>query len=411
MMGARKAGLLHRLVNDQTLPGILAKMPPADWCQWAKERPTWMREAVEEAFWNFVDQKWRDALNVAAAEPPAWGTGVGGKTVPPDGGKKAGAVEATKLAKAAVHMTGVDGKWQWQGDSGRACVFKEVMGCPATHPPWHCKVFGKLPAKEREKLIKDNQLCPFCLLHDMDKPCGAKQKPVACTTSNCKGRHIQELHEFLKDMFREENQVHVVHGDEGWEESEEAWELVEEEMMIVGTVQQEDGCTWQDPIKPWIEEDEEMAVGSCQVGTCQGKGGVAVETREEAAGQPPTSQCKGVETAEAEWQAPGPDDLLLEGEEGEYFLELLMRKESPKKPKEDRPVEAKEDRKSKAASTRGKDEKKDRKKALKESKAGASGQGAGKSAAGSTGNQGKPAASDLLSNPEAKGRGLVTGGQ
>jgi hypothetical protein len=32
-----------------------------------------MREAIEEAFWNFVDQKWRDALNVAAAEPPTWG--------------------------------------------------------------------------------------------------------------------------------------------------------------------------------------------------------------------------------------------------------------------------------------------------------------------------------------------------
>jgi hypothetical protein len=30
-----------------------------------------MREAIEEAFWNFVDQKWQDALNVAAAEPPA----------------------------------------------------------------------------------------------------------------------------------------------------------------------------------------------------------------------------------------------------------------------------------------------------------------------------------------------------
>jgi hypothetical protein len=31
-----------------------------------------MREAVEEAFWNFVDQKWQDALNIAAAEevPP-----------------------------------------------------------------------------------------------------------------------------------------------------------------------------------------------------------------------------------------------------------------------------------------------------------------------------------------------------
>jgi hypothetical protein len=34
-----------------------------------------------------------------------------------------------------------------------------------------------------------------------------------------------------------------VHGDDGWEESEEACELVEEEMMIVGTIQQEDDCS------------------------------------------------------------------------------------------------------------------------------------------------------------------------
>jgi hypothetical protein len=43
MMGARKAGLLSRLINDQRLPGILAKMPPSDWRQWAREQPTWMR--------------------------------------------------------------------------------------------------------------------------------------------------------------------------------------------------------------------------------------------------------------------------------------------------------------------------------------------------------------------------------
>ncbi len=127
-------------------------------------------------------------------------------------------------------------------------------------------------------------------------------------------------------MFREENQVHVVHGDGGWEESEEAWELVEEEMMIVGTVQQEDGCSWQDASKPWMEQDEEMTVGNCQVGTCQGTGEGVMKTGEEAVGQPPANQCKGAGTAEAEWQAPGPDDLLLEGE---YFLELLMRKALP----------------------------------------------------------------------------------
>jgi hypothetical protein len=84
MMGARKAGLLHQLVNDQTLPSILAKMPPIDWRQWARERPTWMREAIEEAFWSLVDQKWRDALNVEAAEPPSLGTG-SGKVCPPRG--------------------------------------------------------------------------------------------------------------------------------------------------------------------------------------------------------------------------------------------------------------------------------------------------------------------------------------
>jgi hypothetical protein len=116
-MGARKAGVLGRLINDQTLPGILAKMPPTDWRQWAKERPVWMREAIEKAFWNFVDQKWRDALNVAAAEPPTWGAGGGGRTAPQDGAKKE-AVRLPKAGAAAVHVTGVDRKRHRQGDSG-----------------------------------------------------------------------------------------------------------------------------------------------------------------------------------------------------------------------------------------------------------------------------------------------------
>jgi hypothetical protein len=38
MLGARKAGLLHRLINDQTLPSILARMPMGDWKQWASRR-------------------------------------------------------------------------------------------------------------------------------------------------------------------------------------------------------------------------------------------------------------------------------------------------------------------------------------------------------------------------------------
>jgi hypothetical protein len=316
------------------------------------------------------------------------------------------------LAKAAMHVTGIDGKRPRQGDSGWTCVVKEVMGCPGTHPPWHCKVFGKLPAREREKLIKDNRPWPFGLLYDKDKPCGAKEKPVACTASNCKGRHIQKLHDFLKDVFQEENQVHVVHGDDGWEESEEAWELGEEEMMIVGTVQQEDDCSWQDASKSWLEQDEEVTVGAYQVGTCQSADGVPTVTGEEAAKHPSTSQHEGAEIVENGWQAPGPDDLLIEGEEGEYFLELLMRKASPERPKADQLVGGKEDSRDKLAPVKGKEKKKNKKKVLKGNKVAVrNGVQKEESTASLTNKQEKQAAPDLLSNPEAKGRGVINDGR
>jgi hypothetical protein len=105
MMGARKAGLLHRLINNQTLPGILAKMPAGDWKQWAKERPVWMGGMVEDAFWTFVDQKWRDTLNIAVAEQTGGGQGSSssresGAARREDPGKS----EARKLALAGIHV-------------------------------------------------------------------------------------------------------------------------------------------------------------------------------------------------------------------------------------------------------------------------------------------------------------------
>ncbi len=274
-------------------------------------------------------------------------------------------------------------------------------------------MFGKLPAEERERLIKDNRLYPFCLLHDKDRPRVAKQRPVsvARTASGCKGRHIQKLHDFLKDVFREENQVHVVHRDDEWEESEEAWELGEEEMMIVGTVQQEEDSSWQDAYKSWMEQEEEVAVGVYQVRTCQGAAGTAAGIEKEAARQPAVSQCKKAEFAE-ECGAPKADDLLLDGKEQEYFLELLMRKASPERFKAGRLVEGMESSRSEAASAKSQEKrrnKKKEKKALKKGKAakGASERGGEEKVAGLTSNTEKQSALDLLTNPEAKGRGLV----
>jgi hypothetical protein len=168
-------------------------------------------------------------------------------------------------------------------------------------------MFGKLPAQERERIIRDNRLCPFCLLHDRDAPCGAREKPVACREPGCKGRHIQRLHEFLKNVFQEESQVNVVQQGEQWEESEEAWELEEEEVVIVGTVQQEDGESWQEACKAWMEPEDYKEAGVCQVGICR--------------------QEESQEDTEDEWEGPGPDDLLIDEEAGGIILDLLLRSE------------------------------------------------------------------------------------
>ncbi len=333
MMGARKAGLLHRLVNDQTLPSILAKMPPNDWRQWAKERPTWMREAIEEAFWSFVDQKWRDALNVAAAEPAGWGTGSGKGAAHEGDGR--GAAEAKKLAQAAVHVTGADGKCHQQGDSGRRCIFVDVMGCSGLHPPWHCKLFRKKRAKEREKIIEDNRLCPFCLLHDRARTCGEKERLAnpACHIHGCKGRHIRKLHELLKDIHKEENQVHLVQGGDEWEEPEDAWEIDgEEEAMIVGSIQRKDDCSWQEACKSWLEQDGEEESGAYCFGTCQGVSNQLPEagkSRSSGASCSLKEEEKDKEIIEDSWWSPDPGDLQIEEGEKDYFLELLIGGSAP----------------------------------------------------------------------------------
>jgi hypothetical protein len=311
-----------------------------------------------------------------------------------------------KAGAATVHVTGVDGKRHRQGDSGRTCVFKDIMGCPGMHPPWLCKVFGGLPAGEREKIIRDNQLCPFCLLHDKDKPCGAKQKPMACTAPGCKRKHIQKLHDFLKDLFREESQVHMVYGDDGWEESEEAWDLSGEEEIIVGTVQQEDDCSWQDACKSWAEQDEGAEVGVYKVGTGQGVTGAEAGADK----QPSACQCKEAEAVGVGEMASEADDLVLEGEEQEYFLELLMRRVSPERPRKGQTASNKSSSKEKVAVSKGKEKRRSKKKerkTLKKSEAGggAKGRGRKEKAESPACNRKEQAALDLLNNPEAKGGG------
>ncbi len=274
-------------------------------------------------------------------------------------------------------------------------MFKGVMGCTVAHPPWLCKTFGKLPAKEREKLIVDNKLCPFCLLHDKDKLCGAKQRTVsvACMASGCKGRHAQKLHDFLKDVFREEGRVHVLQEDDEWEESEEAWELGEAEAMIVGTVQQEAEYSWQDTCDAWAAQNEEMEANVHQV---EASGMEERPARRD--------QCKKVDGADQGSELPEMEGLLVEGEEREYILELLMRTVPPGQPT-DTPSP-----KAGVNALKGKKKRnlgKKLRKKLKLSKGAAVREPKRERKADPVGSGERQVASNIPHNPEAKGRGLA----
>jgi hypothetical protein len=333
MMGARKAGLLHRLINNQTLPSILAKMPPNDWRQWARERPTWMREAIKEAFWAFVDQKWRDALNVAAVEPAGWGAGSGGAGsgggVAHEPDKRGPAEAARKLAHAAMHVAAAEGRPPQAGEGGRRCIFADVLRCTGRHPPWRCGRFGNIQAEERAKIIGYNQLYAFCLLHDRAIMCRAKenQDRPACSIPECEGRHAMQLQELLKDIYGEKSRVHLVQGDDRWEKSEGAWVVdeveEEDEMVLLNTVQQ-DGSSWQESDDSWLELNGGETAGVYCVGACHKEGGHMPGTK---AGQPYETLYLSEEegAAEAGWWSPDPMELQPDEGETEYLIDLLMR--------------------------------------------------------------------------------------
>ncbi len=128
---------------------------------------------------------------------------------------------------------------------------------------------------------------------------------------------------------------------------------------------------------------------------------------QEVAKQAAVGQCKKASAIEGGEKTPEPDGLLLEGEEQEYFLELLMRRASPERPKASLPA------KSKAAPAKGKKGRKKEKKALGKSLAGriADGRVKEERTTSPAGGLEKQPAPDLANNPEAKGRGLAEDNQ
>ncbi len=111
--------------------------------------------------------------------------------------------------------------------------------------------------------------------------------------------------------------------------------------MIVGTIQREDDCSWQDASKSWLEQDEEEKDGTYHVGTCQGASSLppkATGKQCSAVVRLPKEEDEDTETVEDSWWTPEPRDVQIEGEEKEYFLELLMRESALKEEVTEKPT-------------------------------------------------------------------------
>jgi hypothetical protein len=251
--GARGIGRVDLLINDQTIPRIMGKMPYADWKEWATKRPDWMRQDVATAFKRFVERKWQDALNVAAAEPASWGMGRE-KSVPSGGAPD----RLTPTGRGTLKITGAVNVVEqespsrsyspsWNVSFGRKCRARNLIECRGDHVLLQCSKLLSMGLDERKEVLEKSGLCLFCLKHAAELECygrGGLSKP-RCTQAGCNGEHTPSVHRLVGE---ESAGMNFVAEAESESEEDENEDEDEDEEWWVGTV----GATE-------IREDEEEA--------------------------------------------------------------------------------------------------------------------------------------------------------
>jgi hypothetical protein len=227
--GAKGIGRLSLLINDQMIPKIMSKMPYADWKEWATKRPDWMQQDLTSAFERFVERKWQDALNVAAAEPPSWsverekfssGGGTQDRVAPASKGvlKVTGAVNVVEQ-KASLRSQSPT----WDVSFGRKCRARDLIGCEGDHVLLQCSKLLGMKLSKRKEVLEKSGLCLFCLKHAAELECygqGGLSKP-RCTQAGCDGEHTPGVHELLGEEHVGVNLV--AEGECESDEDKERW--------------------------------------------------------------------------------------------------------------------------------------------------------------------------------------------
>jgi hypothetical protein len=309
--GAKRIGRIELLINDQTIPRIMGKMPHVDWKEWATRRPDWMRQDAATAFVAFIERKWLDALNVAAAEPASWRG---------DGEKAAAGVRAPDKAassgKGMLRVTGAVNVVEqrdpprspsplWELSFGRKCRARNLIGCNGDHVMLQCENLMSLVLAEWKEVLEKSGLCMFCLEHAAELECygrGGLSKP-RCMQPGCDGEHTPGVH---KLMGEESAGVNIIAEDRDEEEDEDEDEgECEDEGWWVGTVGVMEVPDWAGETPhgmPSSEQEREHYRGEAEIG-CQ------PEDRPEY----PLSDCPSGETAEDDWWGLEPTHFSLRG--------------------------------------------------------------------------------------------------
>jgi hypothetical protein len=218
--GARRIGRVELLLNDQTIPRIMSKMPPFDWREWATKSSDWAGQDANLAFEEFIERKWLDAINIAATEPTPWkgeGEKAAGKTHAPDrahGGERGamkltGAVNTVEQGEALRSPSP-----QWSFSFRKKCRARNLIGCDGNHVILRCEKLHGMKLAERREVVEKSGLCTFCLRHGAELECYAKgglSKPK-CARIGCDGEHVTGLHALLGEA---DAAVNLVAGGDG----------------------------------------------------------------------------------------------------------------------------------------------------------------------------------------------------
>jgi hypothetical protein len=103
-------------------------------------RPVRIREKIEDVFQRFVEQKWMDALNVAATEPFSW-EAAGAKAYKGPGEGNRGPKEQGDRARVAMVEANSS------GDRRRRSWFFGHWTAKKTHPAANCETIRGLGLK------------------------------------------------------------------------------------------------------------------------------------------------------------------------------------------------------------------------------------------------------------------------